>query len=56
MFMLFEEAMDMVYELALENSLDTTMHKSDELYEEMKRQHVALDTVHDFIVNQLGDD
>lgn len=55
-FMLIADAIEIVLGLALENALDSTMHKDDELYEEMKRQHVALNTVHDFAVNHLGDD
>ena len=55
-FMPLEEAVQVVYDLALQNALSTDLDELDELYEEMQRQHRALDTVHDFAVNQLGDD
>ena len=56
-FMRIEEAMAIVYDLASQNVLDES-HKDDDLAEEYARQKLALDTVHDFIVNNMteGDD
>lgn len=55
-FMSIETAMGIVYELAEQNALESDLDKLDEMYDEMTRQHLALDVVHDFAVNQLGDD
>jgi hypothetical protein len=51
-FMKIEEAMAIVYDLASQNVLDES-HKDDDLAEEYERQKLALDTVHDFIVNNM---
>jgi hypothetical protein len=52
-----QEAFEIVYELAYENSLCS---KQDEIYkeniEEAKHQQLALDTVHDFLVNNIYDE
>lgn len=55
-FMPIADAMEIVYDLALQNALRWDLDKPDELYEEMLRQQTALSVVHDFAVNQLGDD
>jgi hypothetical protein len=53
-FMRIEEAMAIVYDLASQNVLDES-HKDDDLAEEYERQKLALDTVHDFIVNNMDE-
>lgn len=52
-FMTIEEAIDIVFELASQNALSEDLDELDELYEEMQRQHLALDTVHDFAINNI---
>lgn len=52
-FMPIEEAIDIVFELAAQNALSEDLDELDELYEEMQRQHLALDTVHDFAINNI---
>jgi predicted RND superfamily exporter protein len=52
--MKIEEAMAIVYDLASQNVLDES-HKDDDLAEEYERQKLALDTVHDFIVNNMDE-
>ena len=49
------EALQVVYDLALENGLEP-VRGDDDLMEERGRQQIALDVVHDFIVNQFGID
>lgn len=55
-FMPIEEAIGIVYELAEQNALSDDLQELDDMYDEMRRQHLALNVVHDFAVNQLGDD
>lgn len=54
-FMETGEALAIVYELAEQNALDE--HEAGEmgLQDEQKKQQLALDTVHDFIVNNFSD-
>lgn len=54
-FMSLEKAMSIVYSLALQNALDPG-RIDPELLEEALRQQNALGVVHDFIVNELGED
>ncbi len=50
------KALAKVYELAEQNALDSSTTRSDEdLNTEALEQREALNTVHDFIVNQFGD-
>jgi len=53
-FMTIEEAVDIVYDLAVQNALSEDLDELDEMYEEMQRQHKALDTFHDFAVNNIN--
>ena len=53
--MTFEEAMDVVYNLALRNKSDR-IQTDNKLLKENDRQEQALDIVHDYIVNELGED
>lgn len=53
-FMELSEAMEIVYDLAMANAVDEREIKP-ELVEEREKQQLALDTVHDFIVNNLSD-
>ena len=52
-FMTIEEAIDIVFELATQNALSDDLDELDEMYDEMRRQHLALDTVHDFAINNI---
>ena len=52
-FMTIEQAVDIVYDLAVQNALSDDLDELDEMYDEMRRQHVALDTFHDFAVNNI---
>jgi hypothetical protein len=53
-FMPMNEAMQIVYDLAEQNCLDERSSDED-LQRESLKQQTALATVHDFIVNNLGD-
>jgi hypothetical protein len=52
-FMTIEQAADIVYDLAVQNALSEDLDELDEMYEEMQRQHKALDTFHDFAINNI---
>lgn len=45
------EALEIVYELALDSALDPKKFSAGGLVEAAKRQHEALAIIHDFIVN-----
>lgn len=49
-------AMQIVYDLAEQNALTANDDNADDLQQEIADQKEALNIVHDFIVNQLGDD
>ena len=57
-FMELGEALEIVYELAKENALDPDYAQLEGggLEEEADRQRVALNVVHDFIVNNFGEE
>lgn len=54
-FMKLGEALEIVYELAQANVIDES-ETSPELVAERGRQQAALDTVHDFVVNNIDED
>lgn len=54
-FMKLGEALEIVHQLAENNQIDRRETDS-ELVKERERQQLALDTVHDFIVNHLDED
>jgi hypothetical protein len=53
-FMLLEDALEIVLELAKGNALSMEEGFDVELWDEYKKQHLALDTVEDFISNNLS--
>lgn len=50
-FMKIEEALQIVYDLADQNKLDAEWEPDQK--EEAAKQQLALDTVHDFIINNM---
>jgi len=53
-FMTIENAFQIVYELAEQNKLvEREVQQDIELKAEYDRQNLALDTVHDFLVNNV---
>jgi len=48
-------ALQLVYELAEQGALSQQEARENDLTEEMKTQTLALETVHDFIVNEFGE-
>lgn len=56
-FMELGEALSIVYELGEQNALDPDDCDDEQvLREEALRQRIALDTVHDYIVNHHGEE
>jgi hypothetical protein len=55
-FMVFEAALEIVFELAKGNALSMEEGFDVELWDEYKKQHLALDTVEDYIVNNIEDE
>jgi hypothetical protein len=55
-FMVFEAALEIVLELAKGNALSMEEGFDVELWDEYKKQHLALDTVEDYIVNNIEDE
>ena len=51
-YMTTGEAFEIVYELARSNALDI-LRAEPELVKEARKQQVALDVVHDFLVNNI---
>lgn len=51
--MKIEDAMQIVYDLADQNKIDAEWEP--DMKEEAEKQQLALDTVHDFIVNNFGE-
>jgi hypothetical protein len=54
-FMTIQDAFEIVYELAEQNSLGHDLVE-EEMCEEAKHQQLALDTVHDFLVDNIYDE
>ena len=55
-FMLVEDALDVVWDLANQNKLDEGYTQDDpDLEPERIKQELALDVVHDFMVNVVGE-
>jgi len=54
--MTVEDALEIVYDLALGNALDHKFLGDDHpLYKEAQRQQEALNTVHDFLLNVVSE-
>jgi hypothetical protein len=54
-FMLLENAIEIVYNLAEQNALSKDNAETPELLNEYYKQQVALRVVHDFIVNHIAE-
>lgn len=52
-FMTTEEAFEIVYELALSKFQEGSILVTPELIEKARKQQVALNVVHDFLVNNI---